>query len=201
MRRNAVIALGVLSLILCINVTSASPASNDAEKFIRAIGNKTLSSLREKGISEQERVKRFKELLEEAFDLPRIARFTLGRYWRVATNKEKEEFVELFKKFVIQAYANRFQELSGKSFSVIKARGISTTQALVMTEILVPQKPSIRVNWRVRSKNHVHKITDVVVEGISMSVTQRDEFVSVIRQRGGKVEGLIRALRKKTTSN
>ena len=201
MRRNAIIALGALSLILFINVAPASPASNDAEKFIRAIGNKTLSSLREKGISEQERVKRFKELLEEAFDLPRIARFTLGRYWRVATKKEKEEFVELFKKFVIQAYANRFHELSGKNFSVIKARGISTTQALVMTEILVPQKPAIRVNWRVRSKNHVHKITDVVVEGISMSVTQRDEFVSVIRQRGGKVEGLIRALRKKTTSN
>ena len=201
MRQNAVIVLGALSLMLCINVTPLQASSDDAENFIRAIGNKTLSSLREKGISEQERVKRFKELLEEAFDLQRIARFTLGRYWRVATNEEKKEYVGLFKKFVIQAYANRFKELSGKSFNVIQARGISTTQTLVVTEIVVPQNTAIRVNWRVRSKNHVHKITDVVVEGISMSVTQRDEFVSVIRQKGGKVEGLIEALRKKTTSN
>ena len=70
-----------------------------------------------------------------------------------------------------------------------------------MTEILVPQKPGIKVNWRVRKKDNVHKITDVVVEGISMSVTQRDEFVSVIRQRGGKVRGLLNALHKKTSSN
>lgn len=200
MRRHVVTALGALSLILCTNATPLKAAPGDAEIFIRAIGNKTLASLREEGITEQERVNRFKELLEEAFDLQQIARFTLGRYWRVATNEEKKEYVELFKKFVIQAYANRFQELSGKSFRVIQTRSLSSSQALVMTEIFAPQNPSIKVNWRVRWKNHVHKITDVVVEGISMSVTQRDEFVSVIRQRGGKVKGLIKALRKKTSS-
>ena len=200
MRRHVATALGALSLILCINTTPLRAASGDAEIFIRAIGNKTLASLREKGITEQERVNRFKELLEEAFDLQQIARFTLGRYWRVATNEEKKEYVELFKKFVIQAYANRFQELSGKSFRIIQTRSLSSSQALVMTEIFAPQNPSIKVNWRVHSKNHVHKITDVMVEGISMSVTQRDEFVSVIRQRGGKGNGLIKALRKKTSS-
>ena len=201
MRRNAAIVLGALSLILYINVTPVQASSDDAENFIRAIGNKTLSSLRQTGISQQERVNRFKKLLEEAFDLPRIARFTMGRYWRVATDEEKKEYVDLFTKFVIQAYANRFQELSGKSFSIIRTRELSATQALVLTEILAPSKSAIKVNWRVRSKNNVHKITDVVVEGISMSVTQRDEFVSVIRQKGGRVGGLIKALRKKTTSN
>ena len=98
----------------------------------------------------------------------------------------------------MQAYSNRFKDLGGKKFVVTQSRAISASQSLVLSEIIIPGKPSIKVNWRVTSKGRQYKVVDVVVEGISMSVTQRDEFVSVIRQTGGKVSGLIRALRKKT---
>ncbi len=102
---------------------------------------------------------------------------------------------------MIQSYANRFQDLSGQKFVIVQSREVSSSQSLVLSKIQIPGKPSVKVNWRVRMKDAKHKVIDVIVEGISMSVTQRDEFVSVIRQTGGKVGGLINALRKKTSSN
>lgn len=201
MLRSPVLAFGAIALVFCVYTSPVHAAAKDAENFIRQMGNKAFASLSEGGISDDQRTERFKALLEEAFDLPRIARFTLGRYWRVATDDEKSEYVALFEKFVILAYATRFQDLSGKKFMVLQSRDISANQSLVLSEIVIPNQPAVKINWRVRSKEEKHKITDVMVEGISMSVTQRDEFVSVIRQTGGKVAGLINALRKKTSSN
>ena len=201
MRRNPFLALGAFALVVFLHATPACALASGAEDFVRVMGKKVFASLGEKGISDQERNRRFTKLLPEALDLPRIARFTLGRYWRIATEEEKIDYTRLFKKFVIQAYANRFRELSGKTFKVLHSRNISATQSLVLSEIIIPNQPVVRVNWRVRSTENSHKITDIMVEGISMSVTQRDEFVSVIRQTGGKVAGLIRALRKKTSQN
>ena len=201
MPRSPVLALGAIALVFCVYTSPVYAAAKDAENFIRQMGNKAFASLSEGGISDDQRTERFKALLEEAFDLPRIARFTLGRYWRVATDDEKSEYVALFEKFIILAYATRFQDLSGKKFMVLQSRDISANQSLVLSEIVIPNQPAVKINWRVRSKEEKHKITDVMVEGISMSVTQRDEFVSVIRQTGGKVAGLIKALRQKTSSN
>ncbi|MEE2661494.1 MAG: ABC transporter substrate-binding protein [Pseudomonadota bacterium] len=184
----------LVTLLFVPPAFSAAPA----ETFVTEMGNKAFASLSEKGLSSNERKTRFHALLRNVFDMPQIARFTLGRYWRIASNEEKTEFTELFERFFVQAYSNRFRDLSGKKFLVTQSRKISTSQSLVLSEIIIPGKPSIKVNWRVRSKGINYKVIDVVVEGISMSVTQRDEFVSVIRQTGGRISGLLRALRRKT---
>lgn len=191
--------LGPLVFIV-LAYTAPAQAANPQD-FVQNMGDKAFASLSEEGLSQDQRTERFRGLLNESFDLPRIARFTLGRYWRTATNEEKTEFIALFEKFVIQAYSNRFQDMSGQKLNVINAREVSASQALVLSEIEIPGKAPVKINWRVRSKDDAHKIVDVLVQGISMSVTQRDEFAAVIRKTGGKVDGLIKALRRKTGSN
>jgi phospholipid transport system substrate-binding protein len=199
MTRSPLKALG--AFLFLVLVYSAPVQAATPEDFVKNMGDKAFASLSEPGLTPEERTKRFRDLLNQAFDLPRIARFTLGRYWRTATDEEQQEFVKLFEKFVIQTYASRFQDMSGKKLNVLNAREFSAAQALVLSEIQIPGKPSVKINWRIRSKEDVHKIVDVMVEGISMSVTQRDEFSAVIRQTGGKVGGLIEALRRKTSSD
>ncbi len=188
------------TLVILLFIPHALGAT-PAESFVAEMGNKAFASLSEKDLSRNERKTRFRAILRTAFDMPQIARFTLGRYWRIASTEEKTEFTDLFVRFFVQAYSNRFRDLGGKKFLVRQSRAISASQSLVLSEIITPGKPSIKVNWRVRAKGRNYKVVDVMVEGISMSVTQRDEFVSVIRQTGGKVSGLIRALRKKTKTN
>lgn len=199
MRRHAVPVFGALFALM---ILVAAPAANAAPKdFIRDIADRAFASLGEDGISQDERTKRFRSLLNEAFDIPRIARFTLGRYWRVASESQQKEYTGLFEDFVVQAYANRFKDLGGKKLVINQERELEQDATLVITEVEIPGQPSVKINWRVEKESAGYKIVDVMVEGISMSVTQRDEFAAVIRQNGGKVDGLIEALRKKTGNN
>lgn len=166
-------------------------------EFIRDMGREAIDSLTAHNLTTNERQKRFRDILKRAFDMRTIARFTLGRYWRVASKQERQEYYGLFEDFIVQAYAIRFQDYSGQAFEVGKVQEINKRDKWVLSKIIQPKGPPIQIHWRVRSGNG-HRIVDVVVEGISMGITQRDEFASVIRNSGGKIAGLLDALRKKT---
>lgn len=173
-------------------------AASGPDEFIRVTGQQAFNSLGT-DISYAERAKRFRDILTQRFDLPTIAKFVLGRYWRIANKKQRVEYIGLFEDFIVQAYAHRFKDLSGKKFLVKQTRKLTARDKLVLSEVIIsPGKPPLRVNWRVRGPGNKYRIIDVTVEGISMSITQRDEFAAVIRRSGGKIEGLLVALRKKT---
>ncbi len=186
------------ALALAVSLTSARAFAAGADDFIRAAGARTFESLAE-DMTDDQRAARFRDILTETFDLPTIARFTLGRFWRIASAKQKTEYVHLFEEFIVQAYSNRFKDLSGRTFEVKLTRVLNARDQLVLSEIRIEKgKPPIRVNWRVRLRDKAYRVIDVMVEGVSMSVTQRDEFAAVIRRNGGKIEGLLSALRRKT---
>ena len=170
-----------------------------ADDFVRSMGREAIESLTGKDLSADEREHRFRNILLRSFDMPAIARFTLGRYWRVATKAQQREYVALFEDFVVKAYAIRFKDYSGESFQVGKVRHINDREKLVTSQIIRAGQPPVTVQWRVRnSASAPYKVIDVIVEGVSMGITQRDEFATVIRNNGGKVEGLLSALRQKT---
>jgi phospholipid transport system substrate-binding protein len=196
--RSTFIGFAALILLFAAAPSSASPSADPSANFIETVSAKAFSSLAENGITDDERVKRFRVLLNDAFDLKYIGRFVLGVHGRRATDEQKNKFQSLFEKFVIQAYANRFKDLTDKKLKVIRAEPLSDKDTLVISQIEITGQQPIPVNWKVRDRNGGHKIIDVTVEGISMSVTQRDEFAAVIRQSGGQVAGLIKALRRKT---
>ena len=182
--------------------TGQAPAAETIEPvaFIEDIGQRAISSLTERELSDQERQARFRKIFRRAFDIRTIARFSLGRYWRIASKPEREEYVGLFEDFIVQAYAHRFKDFDGESFEVGKVRRINDSDTLVLSRLRRPHGPPIQIHWRVRASGKL-KVVDVVVEGISMGITQRAEFASVIRNRGGKVAGLLTALREKTGKN
>jgi phospholipid transport system substrate-binding protein len=104
----------------------------------------------------------------------------------------------LFGEFVVQAYSFRFKDLSGEAFRVGKSRELNARDTLVFSRFVRVNGEPVRVNWRVRRNGEKYRVVDVVVEGMSMLITQRDEFAAVINSAGGKIEGLLAALRRKT---
>ena len=184
--------------VLGIDAGPGRAAAADPDEFIRAMGQEAIDSLTGTELSMEQREAGFRRILCRAFDMRTIARFTLGRYWRIASKSEREEYVTLFETYIVQAYTARFKNYTGESFKVGKVHTINERDKLVESSILRPQGPPISVNWRVRDVDGKLRIVDVVVEGVSMGITQRAEFASVIRNTGGKVEGLLEALRKKT---
>lgn len=190
--------LSVAVGLLALGAGLAPSAAQSPEAFVRIVAQRAIDQLSVKDLLEGERESRFRALLNEHFDIHEIGRFALGLYWRQATDQQKAEYQKLFEEFVVQSYSHRFKDYSGEQFRVTQVVDAAGSDKLVQTEIVRPHGNPIRLNWRVRPSPNSFRIVDVVLEGISMSTTQRDEFAAVIRQNGGKVDGLLAALRKKT---
>ncbi len=192
----------ILALLVCFTFATTSPtaaraATGAPDTFISGVGQEAINTLTDKNLSDKEREDRFRALLNRTFGLKLIARFTLGRYWRRATETQQKEFVELFEDFIVQAYAARFKAYNGQTFNVGIVRDINDRDKIVQSALILKDGRKISIHWRVRG-NSDYKIVDVLVEGVSMAITQRDEFSSIISQRGGKIEGLLAALREIT---
>lgn len=191
-----------VAVCLCaigILLPSRPAAAADPAAVVTSLGNEALKVLG-KNVDPNLRVARFRQLFSADFDVPGIARFVLGRYWRVATPAQQQEFLKLFTDYIALAYSNRLAEYSGETLRVTGSRPAPDGK-LVSSEIVRANgQPPARVEWLLTPQNGAYKISDVIVEGVSMAVTQRSEFASVIQRNGGQVEGLITALRQKTES-
>ena len=171
---------------------------SSAQSFIEGLADQAVQALTAEGVSRVDRQMRFREMLKVNFDVNLIGKWVLGRYWRIATDVEKTEYLKLFEDYIVVTYVERFDQYKGERLNVIKSAAEAGKDALVYSEINRPTGGEpIRVDWRVRSNSDVYRIIDVYVEGISMSQTQRKEFASVIRSSSGKISGLIDVLRAK----
>ncbi len=196
MRRWFLIGAFVPIVGILISLRPAAAAADPAT-VITSLGNQALEVLG-KNVDPNLRVTRFRQLFREDFDVPGIARFVLGRYWRIATEPQQQEFIKLFTDYIALAYSNRLAEYSGETLHVIGSRP-GPDGSVVSSEIIRPSgAPPAKVDWVLTQHAGTYKINDVVVEGVSMAVTERSEFASVIQRNGGQVQGLITALRQKT---
>jgi phospholipid transport system substrate-binding protein len=196
MRRWFLAGACILIVGMLISARPAAAAADPAAVII-SLGNHALEVLGN-NVDPKLRVVRFRQLFSEDFDVPGIARFVLGRYWRVATEPQQQEFVKLFADYIALAYSNRLAEYSGETLHVTGTRS-APDGSIVSSEIVRPNgAPPAKVDWVLTAHDGAYKISDVVVEGVSMAVTQRSEFASVIQRNGGQVQGLITALRQKT---
>jgi len=193
----------LLILSLLIGSTSLTAASNanaaDANIFMSELWTRAVEVL-DKKAPLTERLTRFRQLFQADFDGPGIARFVLGREWRTASEKEQQEYMKLFEDYVILVYGTRLSHFNGETF---KVRGSRTDESgtVVSTDIISPSgEPPIKVDWRLVADRGAFKINDVIIEGISMMVTQRSEFASIIQRHGGKVGGLLALMREKTNT-
>lgn len=185
------------ALILTAGTLAAPPravAQTDAVAFINQLGVQAIQVLGP-NVSPGARVQRFRELFSADFDLPEIARFVLARYWRVATPEQQQQFQGLLQEYLAQAYAGRLAEYAGEKFQALNAVP-QGNETVVFSEITRNDGSKIRVEWHLVNQGG-WKITDAYVAGVSMAVTERDEFASVIQQGGGQVQYLIDRLRQK----
>ncbi len=195
--------LGSLMLVcaLVIAVALATPAAatpEGARDFIRSLGDEAVAALSDDSLSEEARTEELRRLFARGFDIRTIALFALGRHWRGASKQQLREYLALFTDFIVTSYAERFGEYTGETLKVKGTRKGSGSDVMVVSDVVQPGKPALRVDWRVRETKHGYKIVDVIVEGVSMLITQRDEFTAVIRSKGKGIEGLLAALREKT---
>ena len=189
-----------LVLWLGIQGSLAAVDRKEAETFMAQIGERVISLLTDKTISYDDKKSQFREILDTKFNIKAIGKFVLGRYWKRASDEQKERFLDLFETVTVASYAARFREYTSERFEVIGSRQEQDGGVTVLTQIVRPNGQIIPVDWKIFEKNGEMRIYDVILEGISMSITQRSEYASVIQQGGGQIQALIDALERKARS-
>jgi len=169
-----------------------------AAKFIQDLGNKAIGIITDQSLTSTQRSKMYDSLLRDSFDLNAIGRFVLGRAWNTATPQQQQEYMKLFEANVIKIYGDRLSFYTGESFHVKGVRQESDVDAVITSEIDHPggAQPT-PIDWRVRQKDGKFAIVDVVIEGVSQSVTERQEYSSIIERNGGKIDALLDLMRQR----
>tara|TARA_B100001093_G_scaffold309853_1_gene295645 strand:- start:703 stop:1314 length:612 start_codon:yes stop_codon:yes gene_type:complete len=181
-----------LWLIGVFSTAQAQTSPDGAAEFLRKVGDETIFLLKDRSRPKIEKEAELRQILNKSIDMKTIGRFALGKTWREIDDEQKARYLKLFRDYVLYSYSKRLLSYDGETFNVVKSRPIRR-DALVYTLINQASGEPLETYWRVRRQNNAYYVIDVIVEGISMAVTQRSEFRTVIRQRG--VEGFFDSLR------
>lgn len=194
-RMVAAAAIAAAVLICAVGGQRATASDDPALTFIQGLGDKAIEVLRDKAnTSFAEREAAFREVMVTGFSIPTVSRFVLGRHWKTATKQQREDYSAIFVDFIVRVYASRFDSYGGELFEARSAIQDESGDTIVRAQILRPSGGEpIDVDFRVRERDGVQKVIDVLVEGISMLHTHRVEFASVVNRKG--IDGLLEDLR------
>lgn len=190
----------VAALVLCLGVQTAKaePDVEAAREMIAQVGQEFLDVLGPAGQEDEQQLDKLIGLLKGAINLDTTGKLILARNWRTASDEQREAYLDLFKPYALDNLASKIRassaEIPLKNFEIIKGEAVGKDDVLVSTDLFWPGYPPYRLDWRLRSLDDGRlQAIDVVVEGVSMVVTQRAEFASVIERRG--FEGLLDRMR------
>ncbi len=180
--------------------TLGTPARADiqqeADAFLTQMGNRAISELANKSVSDDVRVQRFRKLIEESIDLPLVAQQILARNWRGANAQERKDFTIVLRETLIMRFLPLFDDYKGETFDVVSTRTSSQNPNVVgaVTNILAPNGETARIEWFMRKVGNGLLIYDFSAEGIRLTTSLQDEYNSVLRQNGGSVADLTRQI-------
>jgi phospholipid transport system substrate-binding protein len=198
MRLRACIALGV-TLLIAPALARPGFAANDPTGFVAGVGRRALQILDNTQLSPAIRREEFATVVDRNFDLPAIARFTLGSYWRLATPSQREQFLSVLDAYLVDVYWSRLQrsqQYPGARLTVVSERPLGGGTTLVATQLRWPggQRPG-ELDWTVTPRDGGYKIVDLSIDGVNQTLAERSQFGDLLARNGGSLPALIALMR------
>ena len=188
-----------LSVILLISSNSNSAETN-AEAFVLKLTEDAKIIFNDKSLNKDSRLKKLNELSAKYLDLEALAGYTLGDYREKATATERDSFNKLFREYFIKNMSSKLNDFSDQDLKIIDSKKINENNIIVSTKIFSKKDAQeIAVEWRIYIKDSKLLARDLVVEGLSLARTQKEEFASIIANKG--FAGVISALENFNKSN
>ena len=196
-RRTLLVAALIAAVVVAVGGQRVVASDDPAIAFVQGVGDDVVAILGNKDNSTfAEREAAFRDVMVRGFDVPLVTRFVMGKHWRLATDEQRAEFSAIFLDFLARVYASRFDSYSygGEQFTVRSAIADESGDVIVRARVARPSGADpVELDFRVRTRDGSHKVVDLYVEGISMLLTHRVEFSSVINRKG--IDGLLRDIR------
>jgi phospholipid transport system substrate-binding protein len=198
LNRRGLLAGGFAGAALFLMSLVASPAwaltADQAKQHVQTTVDELMSLLRQPG-SPESRAPQLRRIMETRGNLPQIAQFSAGRVWREMSPQQQQRFVDAFSTYVATTYARRFSEYSGNP-DIFIGRVLDAGQKgfVVQSPIRQSSGEPIAVEWLVSDRGGKVQVVDIIIEGVSMATTQREEIASMFQRRGQDVDALISGL-------
>ncbi len=182
-------------IILCL-FTEISQ-SKEPINFIKDITSEA-SAILIKSQDKDIKIIKLRELAEKNVDIKGVGFYSLGKIRKTLSNSQLEEYEKLFKEYFLKSFSSRLSEYSDPKINVLSQQILSEKYTIVSSVLIATEnRPEVKIDWRVYTKNPEKPlIRDLIIEGLSLARTQKEEFSSIIKSGGDDVEVLFQSLRE-----
>ena len=188
----------ILTLIIFLIISFSNIAkvySIEPDVFIQSTVNRAAKTL-SGNLNTNERVEKLKEIARDTVDIKGIGFYSLGSYRKNLSNEELEKYQEVFIEYFLKSFSSRLAEYSNPEIEVISKKKINENYTIVFSTLVATEtRPEVKIDWRVYTKNPNNLlIRDLIIEGLSLARTQKEEFSSIISSSDGDINALIKNL-------
>ena len=185
----------IFSFIIINFISFNQSYSMEPDVFVQSTVNRASEALNSK-YSKEEKIEKLKQIATETVDINGIGSYTLGSKRKSISESELREYETLFGQYFLKSFSSRLAEYSNPEIEVISKEKLSETYTMVSSKLVATdQRPEVKIDWRIYTKNPDNlQIRDLIIEGLSLARTQKEEFSSIINSNDGKIEALLENL-------
>ena len=193
------IILTLFFLIFFSNFLNASNYSSNPEQFVSELVNDAISKLTNKEITDEQKVEFIEKIALENVDIKALGLYTLGELRKSSDKENLNNYQKAFEGYFLKSLTSRLADYSSNKFEVIGAEKKSSNYTIVKSKIVSSNQPEIKIDWRIYTKNPEKPlIRDLIVEGLSLARTQKEEFSSILSSNNNDINILISKLKEFT---
>jgi phospholipid transport system substrate-binding protein len=169
--------------------------SIEADVFVQSTVNRAAKTLAS-GLTKEERIEKLKEIAKDTVDITGIGLYSLGKHRKNLSKEQLENYKNVFEAYFLKSFSSRLAEYSNPEIEVNSKNVINANYTIVSSTLVATDtRPEVKIEWRVYTKNPENLlIRDLIIEGLSLARTQKEEFSSIINSNDGKIDALLKNL-------
>ncbi|MDC3034291.1 ABC transporter substrate-binding protein [Candidatus Pelagibacter sp.] len=185
----------ILIILLLFNLNFDKVASIEPEIFVQSTVNRA-SQILSKNISKEEKMNQLKSIAKDTVDIRGVGFYSLGPTRKNLDNKQKKKYLELFENYFLKSFSSRLSEYTNPKIEVQGKEVLNENYTIVNSTLIgTSERPEVKIDWRVYTKNpDIPLIRDLIIEGLSLARTQKEEFSSILNSNNGDINALFKTL-------
>jgi phospholipid transport system substrate-binding protein len=191
----------IITLIIFFSSLNTLAYANfeSEEKFVSDFATSAINILGDESLNNNDKNIQFTDLVMSSIDIDFISQLVLGKYWKLASDDQRANYLKAFKAYFISSYANRLDQYSGEKVVVISSNA-AKKYVIVKTNIIRDGTETLKIelDWRLIKRDGRTKIVDLSIEGISLIIAERETFISYLNNNDGNLASLIKMMQSKT---
>ena len=187
----------LFAILFMLNINIGYAQSLEADIFVQSTVNRA-SDILSKNISKDEKINGLKEVAKETVDIKGVGYYSLGSFRKNLDDNQKKKYLNLFESYFLKSFSSRLSEYTNPKIDVVGKKVLNKNYTIVNSLLVATsERPEIKIDWRIYTKNPENPlIRDLIIEGLSLARTQKEEFASILNSNDNDINVLFKTLEK-----